>query len=115
MFSEFFRFVSENLKFSDFFRFCSFCYFVFFLLLVFLVSCFLVHDGGLLKGVFASSPTLVVASLPLVHFITCFRLVVPFANNVNNYGKMQVPLDMYFFENCVEQMQKHRRPMHVWN
>ena len=60
----------------------------------FLVSCFLVHDGGLLKGVFASSPTLVVANLLLVHFIICFGPVVPLANNVNNYGKMQVPLDM---------------------
>ena len=65
-----------------------------FLFLVFLVSCFLVHDGGLLKGVFASSPTLVVANLLLVHFIICFGPVVPLANNVNNYGKMQVPLDM---------------------
>ena len=39
-----------------------------FLFLVFLVSCFLVHDGGLLKGVFASSPTLVVCKLAFGSF-----------------------------------------------
>ena len=76
------------------FQMLFFLFFCFFLFLVFLFSCFLVHDGGLLKGVFASSPTLVVANLFLVHFIICFGPVVPLANNVNNYGKMQVPLDM---------------------
>ena len=51
-------------------RFCSFSSFVFFVS-CFLCFLFLVHDGGLLKGLFASSPTLVAA--------TCFWFILLFA------------------------------------
>ena len=68
----------KNLFFSDFFQILFFLFFCFFS--CFFAFCFLVHDG-LMKGFFA-------------HFIMCFGPVVPLANNVNNYGKMQVPLEM---------------------
>ena len=90
MFSEFFRFFFRNSeififflhvrKKSDFFRFFPDFVLLFFFVSWFFAFCFLVHDG-LLKGFFA-------------HFIMCFGPVVPLANNVNNYGKMQVPLEM---------------------
>ena len=68
---------------------CFFC-FLFFWFLVFWFMMVVCWRGWL----FASSPTLVFANLLLVHFLICFGPVVPLANNVNYYGKMQVPLDM---------------------